>query len=563
MEMSELSISWLRISSATVVVVLAYGLLRIISVVYFTFRARKWVAQQRDIGFPMPKHTAFMGHLSLIRDAILALPPNCAPDIATSNLAKDFQGGIFYLDLMPFERVNLIITSVNAAAQLQRHPELMKPRDVNAAINTLCGGHNLVSMPESTWKHWRTIFNRAFGDRSIRRLAPMVAGEVEKFCSHLSEQARSGRREKLEDSIGKLTIGIIVSMGLGPEFRSPENDDRVAAMLKRQLDWTTFSDAGHPLRRLNPMRPVILWLNKRRMHNFIGPEINRQYAELLTSTHSPNSRSIVSFALEEYAASARREGKSTPEKLDSAFRATLVAQAVILLVAGQDPTSTPLVFCLHLLYTHKAALVQLRSEHNEVFGTDASPSHISTLIEQNPRRLNSLPFTLAIIKETLRLYPPLSIVRDGQPGLTLTDDTGTVFPTEGCKIWVLHSGIQRNPKYFVDPDDFRPERWLAEPGDALYPLKGAWRPFEFGPRTCIGQPLAILEMKIVLLMVARSFEIEAAYSEERTRGVKHGNNSCGDHGLRRERAPYPTFGKGLATRPSEGYPCIVRAVNCE
>ena len=299
------------------------------------------------------------------------------------------------------------------------------------------------------------------------------------------------------------------------------------------------------------------------MHNLIGPEIDRQYGEIRKGTHSPKSKSIVSLALKEYAASAKREGKAVPQKLDGAFRATLVAQAVILLVAGQDPTSTPLIFCLHLLYTHKAALTKLRSELNEVFGTDTSPSHISALIKQDPQRLNSLPYTLAIIKETLRLYPPLSIVRDGQPGLTLTDDAGAVFPTKDCKIWVLHSGIQRNPKYFVHADDFIPERWVAEPGDALYPPKRAWRPFEFGPRTCIGQPLALLEMKILLLMLARSFEIEAAYGEGEAGGMGESENEgCGD-GLRREKAPYPTFGQGLATRTNDGYPFRVRTVNCQ
>ncbi|KAL1612158.1 hypothetical protein SLS60_000382 [Paraconiothyrium brasiliense] len=503
-----------------------------------------------------------MGHLSLIRDAILALPPHCAPDIATSNVAKEFEGGIFYLDLMPFERVNLIVTSANAAAQLSRHAELMKPRDVVAVIRTLCGGDNLVTMPKTMWKPWRTTFNRAFSDSSIRKLVPMVAGEVEKFCCHLSEQAKTGRREKLEDLIGRLTIGIIVSMCLGPEFCSPVNKDRVSTMLKSQLDWTSFSDAGHPLRQLNPVRPFILWFNKQRMHNLIGPEIDKQYTEIQRGIHSSETfKPIVALALEEYAESVRKEGKSIPQKLDSAFKATLIAQAVILLIAGQDPTTTPLVFCLHLLYTHKAALARLRSELDEVFGIDASPSHITALLQHDPQRLNSSPFILAIIKETLRLYPPLSIVRDGQPGLTLTDDAGTVFPTEGCKIWVLHSGMQRNPKYFLNPDDFLPERWLAQPGDPLYPLKEAWRPFEFGPRTCIGQPLAVLEMKIVLLMLARNFEIEAAYGEGQPREMRPGEDMSRCDGLRSEKAPYPTFGQGLATRPNDGYPFVVGTVD--
>lgn len=335
---------------------------------------------------------------------------------------------------------------------------------------------------------------------------------------------------------------------------------RVEAMLMRQLDWTTFSDAAHPLRQLNPIRPFILWINKRRMHNFIGSEIDRQYAELCRGMNIEKSKSIVSLALMEYAASTTKEGKSLPKNLDTAFRATLVAHTMILLIGGQDPTSTPLIFGLHLLFTHTDVLFRLRKEIDDAFGENASPSYISARMQEDTQVLSNLPFTLAIIKETLRLYPPVSLVRDGEPGLTLTDDGGTVFPTEGCKIWVLHSGIQRNPKYFVDGDSFVPERWLAEPGDPLYPPKGAWRPFEFGSRACIGQPLAILEMKIMLIMVARSYDIEAAYSDDHLGGTMADDHHCSD-GLRREKAPYPTFGQGLGTRPNDGYPYIVRAVD--
>lgn len=81
---------------------------------------------------------------------------------------------------------------------------------------------------------------------------------------------------------------------------------------------------------------------------------------------------------------------------------------------------------------------------------------------------------------------------------------------------------------------------MAEEDDALHPVKGAWRPFEFGPRSCIGQELALLEIKIVMVMTVREFEVQAVYE--------------GEIGVEGERA-YQVL-KGT-TRPREGFPCRV------
>jgi cytochrome P450 len=65
----------------------------------------------------------------------------------------------------------------------------------------------------------------------------------------------------------------------------------------------------------------------------------------------------------------------------------------------------------------------------------------------------------------------------------------------------------------VHPEEFIPDRWLVGPEDPLYPKKASWRPFEWGPRSCIGQTLAQLELKIALVMTARTFDITPAYEE--------------------------------------------------
>lgn len=80
-------------------------------------------------------------------------------------------------------------------------------------------------------------------------------------------------------------------------------------------------------------------------------------------------------------------------------------------------------------------------------------------------------------------------------------------------VWPVSHALQRAPEYWPEPEIFIPERWLVKEGDPLFPIKGTWRPFEFGPRHCIGIELAMIEMKVIMALMLRSFDIRAAYEE--------------------------------------------------
>ena len=153
-----------------------------------------------------------------------------------------------------------------------------------------------------------------------------------------------------------------------------------------------------------------------------------------------------------------------------------------------------------------------------------------------------------MVKETLRLFPIASSTRFGEPGFSLIAEDGNKYPTEECLVWSNPHTIHRSPDYWPHPDDFIPDRWLVQPEHELYPIKGAWRPFEFGPRNCIGQELAVLEMKAALLMTVRRFEFRMVYEEWDCLFPKRGMRFVGG-----ERA-YQALDGG----PSEGMPCRVR-----
>ena len=89
-------------------------------------------------------------------------------------------------------------------------------------------------------------------------------------------------------------------------------------------------------------------------------------------------------------------------------------------------------------------------------------------------------------------------------------------------VWPVSYAMQRSPDLWVSPDSFIPERWLVKEGDPLFPIKGAWRPFEFGPRHCIGIELAMIETKVIMALMLRSFDFMVAYKELDAEDAKAG-----------------------------------------
>lgn len=207
-------------------------------------------------------------------------------------------------------------------------------------------------------------------------------------------------------------------------------------------------------------------------------------------------------------------GSDDPSHVKQTVKKAMASQLRGFLFAGHDTSSSALTYCFYLLSTHPAALDRLLAEHDIVFG--AQPADALAQIHADPHKLNHLPYTTALIKETLRLFPPAGSMRVGRPGVFLVDETGRRFPTENCGVWTLSLAIHHDERYWVEPEAFLPERWLATgPDDPLYPgrTKDAWRPFEHGPRSCIGQTLALLELKIALVLTAREIKVVPAYRE--------------------------------------------------
>lgn len=117
--------------------------------------------------------------------------------------------------------------------------------------------------------------------------------------------------------------------------------------------------------------------------------------------------------------------------------------------------------------------------------------------------LDRLPFTAQIVKETLRLCPPAgAMVR-----VAVDDDRiGEWHVPGGARVIISQWVMQHKPEWFPDPEAFKPERWT--PGFERELPTFAYFPFGWGARNCIGQPLAMLQLQLMLATVAQCVRIE-------------------------------------------------------
>ncbi|WP_455359819.1 cytochrome P450 [Streptomyces sp. SYSU K21746] len=168
-------------------------------------------------------------------------------------------------------------------------------------------------------------------------------------------------------------------------------------------------------------------------------------------------------------------------------------EAVTLYIGGHETTGTTLTWAWYLLSRNPGARARLTEELDRVLAGRAPCFD----------NLGRLPWTEQVVKETLRLYPPVWLMTGiAQDGSTL----GGRPVKPGTVLWCSQWSTHRDPRWFPDPEAFRPERWAAGASPAV--PDHAWFPFGGGARACLGARFAMVEAVLVLATLARRFHLD-------------------------------------------------------
>lgn len=468
----------------------------------------------------MPPHNIILGHLPILIRTLGLLPKDAHPLYLSTQIRRSYPdlGPNFYLDVWPFAQSMLVIGTPDIMHQIAYDHVLKKTDVLKSYLRPLTDGLDMVSMDGAPWKKWRSVFNPGFSPTHLMTLIPLIVRETEVYCGILDDHASRCDIFSMKSLTDNLILDVIGQVALGVQFNCQQTYNQIIHSLRTQIKWLTVGLESNPLDRYNPFRPLVHWYHGRIVNNFVSNILNQRLEAW--HNHRPNGsasfkskRTVIDLAISAYAELQPSPILTDSEKpaMDAHFKKMCQSQLKVFLFSGHDTTSSAICFHLWLLSQNLTSLQRLRDEHTQIFGAD--PSAAATAIATSPHLLNQLPYTAAVIKESLRLFPTVTISRTGEEGFSVVDAHGRAFPTDYLTIWPNQHSCHRDPAYWPEPESFIPERWTVPAGDPLYPIKGVWRAFEQGPRSCIAQELAMLEMKIVLVLVSRRFVFVPAYDE--------------------------------------------------
>ncbi|KCV69391.1 hypothetical protein H696_03822 [Fonticula alba] len=176
----------------------------------------------------------------------------------------------------------------------------------------------------------------------------------------------------------------------------------------------------------------------------------------------------------------------------------LIDMVLNIIIAGRDTTAQSLAWTVKLLCENPEVFVKLREEIDRVLGS-SKPCDYTTS--------QQMKYLMAVIHESLRLYP--SVPRDIKQAVE--DDVlpdGTRVPKGYLVVYFPYGMGRCEAIWGPDARAFRPERFLNPAGDFIKPSPFAYPVFQAGPRTCLGQNMALLEQAMVLATLVQRYDLE-------------------------------------------------------
>lgn len=320
-------------------------------------------------------------------------------------------------------------------------------------------GLGLMTSEGDLWTRQRYMMQPLFHRRIIGRFAELIVEENDQLMARWAAQAARDQVVNVTEAMSELTLRIVLGCIFGRDLA--EVSDRFAVVTQ---------DSARNLEFVYKFRA----LAKR-----VEDIVRRRRADTVERF---DYLSLLLHARDKETGEAMSERQLTDE-------------IMTLIVAGHETTASVLNWAWYLLSKYPEVEGRL---HAEVAGQ--AHERAPTLSQ-----LDSLPYLRQVLNETMRLYPPgwllsrRTIEPDVLGGYEIPGRTDVLLP-----LYLTH----RHPRYWEEPDAFRPERFARE-HEAERP-RFAFVPFGAGPRHCIGETLALYEMLMHLRIVVPRYRLSFA-----------------------------------------------------
>ena len=335
-------------------------------------------------------------------------------------------------------------------------------------------GNGLLLSEGEFWRRQRRIMQPAFHRRRVEQYAGIMTAATERLLAGW----RDGSTRDIHHDMMRLTLEVVVEVLFGADVhdrahRLAQAFAVVGEHFQVVYDRTFFVPEWVPTPGNRRYRRALASLDR---------EVDRIIRERRAGGGGGDD--LLAMLLE-----ARDEdGRPMSDR-------QLRDEVMGLFLAGHETTAHTLGFALYLLGRHPEAEARLLAELQACLG-GRLPA-----VDDLPR----LPVTEQVVKEALRLYPAVySMLREA----TADDQLGGYHVPAGTTVilpqWVIH----RDGRFYREPEAFMPQRWTTELERRL--PRCAYFPFGAGPRVCIGNGFALMELRLILPTILQRWHLEPA-----------------------------------------------------
>jgi cytochrome P450 len=366
----------------------------------------------------------------------------------------------------------------------------VKARDYRLLQGLL--GNGLLTSEGDFWQRQRRLTQPVFHQQRISSYGAVMVDYAQKMLQTWHE----GQVLKLDEEMMRLTLNIVMKTIFDQDVTDTQAG-HISHALDTAMDWyhTQMLDSPPDMGLLSGLQRLFqFW----------------QRLGLSPVSHKPNHQYRDALALLDQTLSAmiqERRSQAAPgddllgmlmqiEDADDGSRMSdqqLRDEVATMILAGHETTANTLSWTWMLLAQHPQVYQTLMDELRTVLAGRA-PTTMD---------LPQLTYSTWIIKEAMRLYPPITDV--SREATQVCQIGGYAIPKGTTLIlsqWVMH----HHASYFSDPDLFQPERWANDLEKQL--PRGVYFPFSDGPRVCIGKNFALMEAVLILATIAQKFQLE-------------------------------------------------------
>ena len=396
-------------------------------------------------------------------------------------------GDVYRLNVGVLEQ--LVITRPSMIQEiLNARPEgLIRNKKMNKVIRE-GGVHGVFNSEEEDWKRHRTIVAKGLDVKHQKDFYPAMEPVLERLFRKWEKNAEAGEAFDIQRDLLRFTVDVTCSLAFGYPMNTLEQQGGAIQDHMEKIFPMIF-------KRINQAIPWYKIYRSKEDKEFEAAvkEMNVLVDQFIENARvrlaeNPELRLNPPSVIESILVAAEEDEDFTDEEV----RGNLLT----LLMAGEDTTAHTLTWMIYLLSQENEVVEKMRAEADTVLGDAYWPKEYDMNVH--------LKYTEGAAFETMRFKPVAPI---------LLFEANADIVIEGLEIpkgqLVLtqsrHAALKDD--YFSDAQSFSPERWLKESKCPVH-TPSAFSPFGGGPRFCPGRNLAILEIRMVMSMLVKNFDIE-------------------------------------------------------